>query len=320
MKVSPPKATYMMHTNLSCEAGKVGLFHRPGVILVFFDTETTGVDKVKNEETGRWVTKKDPLTGRTILDEPTEVSAQKYRVTESGSLELIEELEVYIKPSIPVPPDVEEITGITNEFLADKPNWADVHTQIRDFFANHIVIAHNAPFDVKMMDRMYTRMNDCFKPDGVMDTLAICRYLFPEAESRKLKSMIEMLQLQYKVDYLCEDGVDYHNSTYDVVALRVLYEALVDRIPEALRGKRTVPYISGAYYEPGKNHFMPSTVFITNLGKIKYNHTMNKWMSNDAALYHIDMGAFEKLALDFTRSYDLQQMKEYGKKEKTQAV
>lgn len=303
MNVSPPNWKYSSVAGATKELQSMELFHLPGAVLIFFDTETTGVDK-----------ERDPLTGRRIYDEPTEVSAQKYLVAADGGLTLIDSLEVYVKPSIPVPKNVEEITGITNDFLQDKPAWHEVHKTIRDFFGNHVVVAHNAPFDVKFMSRMYASEGDTFAPAGVIDTLAIARYLYPEAKSRRLGDMIEMLQLQYKVDYLCSGEYGYHNATYDVVALRVLYESLRQGIPDCRAKRRFVPYISYAYYFNGFNRYQPSTVFKTSAGKIEFNHYFSKWVSNEVDLNMVDIGKFEDLALEYTHCADMKELKKFRDK------
>ena len=303
MNVSPPEWKFTCVSGATKELQNMELFHVPGMTLIFFDTETTGVDK-----------EKDPLTGRKIEDEPTEVSAQKYLVEADGGLTLIDSLEVYVKPSIPVPQNVEEITGITNEFLKDKPAWHEVHENIRAFFGNHVVIAHNAPFDVKFMSRMYEREGDQFNPAGVIDTLAIARYLYPEAKSRRLGDMIELLQVQYKVDYLCSGEYAYHNATYDVVALRVLYESLRQGVPENRAKRRFVPYIQYGYYFHGYNRYQPATVFKTSAGKIEYNHYFSKWVSNEVDLNMVDIGKFEELALEYTQCADMKELKKFRDK------
>lgn len=305
---TPIKRKYSLNVRNSSAAAcyeaaeKLGLYHTPGMILVMFDTETTGVDS-----------RKDPLTNEKILDEPTEVSAHKYIVEQDMSLRLIDTLEQYVRPTVPVPADVEELTGITNEFLSDKPAWADVHARIRDFFGNYIVVAHNAPFDVKMMTRMYERCGDSFEPSDVIDTCAAARYMYPEAESKALMKMIEFLQIQYKVDSLTEGQLDYHNSSYDIVAMRVLYEALRETLGTRFVGRRLVPYIEFAYYWEGHNHCQTATVFKTSSGKIEYNHYSSSWMSDEVDLTVVDMKKFEENALRYTRSADLKAMKKFRK-------
>ncbi len=310
--VSAPEWKYSSVAEIGKELRNVELFHHPGATLLCFDTETTGVDKEKDPHTGNWVAKRDPMTGRRIFDEPTEVSAQKFKVAENGELILVDSLEEYVKPSIPVPQNVEEITGITNEFLSTKPSWHEVHPKIRDFFGNNVVIAHNAPFDVKFMSRMYEREpNDTFRPIAVIDTLALSRYMYPEAKSRKLGDMIDMLQLQHKVDYLCEGEMGYHNSTYDVVALRVLYEALLKELDNRLAKRRIVPYIQYVYYFHGYNRYQPSVVFKTPAGKIEFNFYFSKWVSNEVDLNVVDMVKFENNALEFAHCADIDALKKF---------
>ena len=164
-----------------------------------------------------------------------------------------------------------------------------------------------------MMSRMYDRMGDRFEPAEVIDTLAVSRYLYPEARSRKLKAMIELLHLQGTVDYLCEGEYDYHNSTYDVVALRVLYEALRANLDAKLHGKRFVPLIEAVWFWKGHNHCQTATVFKTPSGKIEYNHYTSKWMSDEVDLSAVDMKRFEESALKFARCSSFSELKKFRK-------
>lgn len=124
---------------------------------VIFDTETTGLE--------------------TRLD----------RVIEIGGIELINNfptgrtLHLYINPGDrKVHPDALAVHGITDEFLKDKPSFADVAQEIIDFFDGAKWIAHNATFDMGFINAEFERLGIPPVPgDRVVDTLSMARRKHP---------------------------------------------------------------------------------------------------------------------------------------------
>ena len=124
---------------------------------IIFDTETTGLDNKTD------------------------------RVIEIGGIELFNHfptgntLHLYISPGeTKVHPDALAIHGITDEFLKDKPPFADVAQQIVDFFAGAKWIAHNATFDIGFINAESGRLGlPPSLPDQVIDTLSMARRKHP---------------------------------------------------------------------------------------------------------------------------------------------
>ncbi|AXV16890.1 DNA polymerase III subunit epsilon [Neorhizobium sp. SOG26] len=124
---------------------------------IIFDTETTGLE--------------------TKLD----------RIIEIGGVELINNfptgrtLHLYINPGDrKVHPDALAVHGITDEFLKDKPSFADVVQEIIDFFDGAKWIAHNATFDMGFINAEFERLGlPPVQSDRVVDTLAMARRKHP---------------------------------------------------------------------------------------------------------------------------------------------
>ena len=120
---------------------------------IIFDTETTGLDNRAD------------------------------RVIEIGGIELFNHfptgktIHLYINPGDrKVHPDALAVHGITDEFLKDKPPFADVVDQILDFFGEAKWIAHNATFDMGFVNAEFARIGrPPILPDTVIDTLAMAR-------------------------------------------------------------------------------------------------------------------------------------------------
>ncbi|MFC3551210.1 DNA polymerase III subunit epsilon [Lysobacter cavernae] len=165
-----------------------------------------------------------------ILDtETTGLSWERgNRVVEIGCVEYIERrpsgrtFHVYLKPDCDFEQGAQEVTGLTLEFLADKPAFAEIADEFIDFIDGAELIIHNAAFDVGFLDNelrllgpQHGRLRDrC----TVEDTLLMARQRFPGQRN--------------SLDALCKRlGVDnshrqLHGALLDAQILAEVYLAL----------------------------------------------------------------------------------------------
>ena len=126
-----------------------------------------------------------------ILDtETTGLSWEKgNRIVEIGCLELVgrrptgRHFHRYFNPGREMEPGAQEVTGLTLEFLQDKPAFATAVDELLEFIAGAELIIHNASFDVGFLDyelslagAHYGRIGD---HASVLDTLAMARERWP---------------------------------------------------------------------------------------------------------------------------------------------
>ena len=84
-------------------------------------------------------------------------------IIEIGAVEMLNrrytgrKLHLYIKPDREVDPDAIKVHGITDEMLADKPDFAAVAQEFIDFIQGAELLIHNAPFDVGFMDYEFAK-------------------------------------------------------------------------------------------------------------------------------------------------------------------
>lgn len=124
---------------------------------IIFDTETTGLD------------------------------SREDRIIEIGGIELDNHfptgrtLHLYINPEErKVHPDALAVHGITDDFLKDKPVFADVAEQILSFFQGAKWIAHNATFDMGFVNAELARLGlPAIAQSEVIDTLSLARRKHP---------------------------------------------------------------------------------------------------------------------------------------------
>jgi len=126
-----------------------------------------------------------------VLDtETTGLSWDKgNRVVEIGCVELIERrptgrtFQRYLNPECQFEPGAQEVTGLTVEFLADKPKFADVVDEFLEFIDGAELVIHNAAFDIGFLDselaRCGTHLGRMRDRCAVQDSLQLARQRFP---------------------------------------------------------------------------------------------------------------------------------------------
>lgn len=140
-----------------------------------------------------------------------------HNIIEIGAVEMINRrltgrtFHVYIKPPRLVDEEAIKVHGITNEFLQDKPTFAEISEEFLDFIRGAELIIHNAPFDVGFMDHEFSFLPNPPQKTAEMctvtDSLQVARKMYPGKKNN--------------LDALCSRlGID--NSK------RVLHGALLD--------------------------------------------------------------------------------------------
>lgn len=124
---------------------------------IVLDTETTGLD---------------PETGD--------------RIVEIGALELINHVptersfHTFVNPERRMSPGASEISGITDEMLADKPRFVDVADGFLEFIADSELIIHNAAFDIRFLNAELARIGEHRIPEErAFCTLVCARTKYP---------------------------------------------------------------------------------------------------------------------------------------------
>ena len=150
------------------------------------------------------------------------------RVVEIGCVELVERrptgrtFQRYLNPDCTFEPGAQEVTGLTLEFLADKPRFAEVVDAFLEFINGAELVIHNAAFDMGFLDHElsllgqdYGRMADRVT---VEDSLLLARQRYPGQRN--------------SLDALCKRlGVDnthrqLHGALLDAQLLAEAYLAL----------------------------------------------------------------------------------------------
>ena len=126
---------------------------------IVLDTETTGLD---------------PAAG--------------HRIVEIGCVELVNYVATgrtfqrFINPEMEMPAEALAIHGLTDEFLAQKPTFAEVADAFMEFIEESILVIHNAEFDLGFINAELERLGRPPVPaEPAVDTVQIARRKFPGA-------------------------------------------------------------------------------------------------------------------------------------------
>jgi DNA polymerase-3 subunit epsilon len=152
---------------------------------------------------------------------------QGHRIIEIGCVELLERrltgnnFHVYLQPDREIDAAAVEVHGITNEFLADKPRFADIAADPIAYLKGAELVIHNAPFDVGFLDAELTRVVG-FGPtsdySAVLDTLVMARKKHPGQ-----RNSLDALCGRYDVD---NSRRDKHGALLDAEILADVYLAM----------------------------------------------------------------------------------------------
>ena len=147
---------------------------------IVLDTETTGMNQIGAHYEG-------------------------HKIIEIGAVEVINRrltgnnFHVYLKPDRLVDPEAFGVHGIADEFLLDKPTFADVADEFMDYIRGAELVIHNASFDIGFMDYEFGKLNRGIGKTEtfckITDSLALARKMFPGK-----RNSLDALCSRYEID------------------------------------------------------------------------------------------------------------------------
>ncbi len=87
-----------------------------------------------------------------------------------------------VNPGVPVPPGIEDLTGISDWMLAAAPRLPAVLPGLLDFADRCVLVAHNAPFDVGFLQAACAECGLAWPRFTVLDTVMLARQLMDPDE------------------------------------------------------------------------------------------------------------------------------------------
>lgn len=166
---------------------------------IVLDTETTGLD---------------PADG--------------HRIIEIGCVELVNRRSTgrtfhqYLNPEREIDRAAEDVHGLGNAFLADKPRFAEIAAEFLAFVEGAELVIHNAAFDLGFLDAEFARLEPrgpaMTDVCGILDSLMLARQLHPGQ-----RQSLDALCKRYGVD---NSGRDLHGALLDAQLLAEVFLAM----------------------------------------------------------------------------------------------
>lgn len=148
------------------------------------------------------------------------------RIVEIGAIELMNLLptgrtfHVYINPERPMPQEAFDVHGLGDDFLRDKPKFAEIVQDFVDFIGDDgQLVIHNASFDMKFLNwELKTAGFPVLPNHRATDSLELARRKFPGAQNS-----LDALCRRYQVD---NSNRTLHGALLDSELLAEVYLAL----------------------------------------------------------------------------------------------
>jgi len=151
--------------------------------------------------------------------------AEGHRIIEIGCVELIDRrltrnsFHQYLQPDREIDQGAVQVHGITDEFLRDKPRFADIAEDFIGYVRGAELIIHNAPFDLGFLNHELGLWREDAEPIDklcrITDTLVMARSLHPGQ-----RNSLDALCKRYEVD---NSQRDLHGALLDAEILADLY-------------------------------------------------------------------------------------------------
>ncbi len=121
------------------------------------------------------------------------------RITEIGIVEVaggrVSHWSTLVNPEIPIPPFIQNLTGISDAMVADAPTFASLVEGLLARLQGGLFIAHNARFDYGFLRNAFKAAGHSFRAD-VLCTVKLSRKLFPQEAKHNLDVLVQRHQLQ----------------------------------------------------------------------------------------------------------------------------
>ena len=166
--------------------------------FVVFDIETMGLNAYSNE----------------II----EIGAVKIKAGR-----IIDRYSQLFNPGKSIPYKITEITGITDQLVANEPSVDQVIGKFVDFIGDAVLVAHNAPFDMGFIKRDIKEYLNIDLENSVIDTLQMARDLFPDLKKYGLGDLNKVLGLALE---------NHHRAVDDSQATANMFNIFLEKYKE----------------------------------------------------------------------------------------
>lgn len=198
--------------------------------FIVFDLETTGLK---------------PAT-----EEITEIAAVLVREGE-----IKDSFQTYVNPHKPIPPEITELTGISDETVADAPDLPEALDKFFAFMGDRVLVAHNAGFDLSFLKAACKKL-EIEREFTYIDTLEMSRIMLPHLSRFKLNILAKELQV---------GPFEHHRASEDAAVLGRIWVKLLDKLKHEQHASKISdinPLLAGLRAKEGGLKNLPRHHFI----------------------------------------------------------
>ena len=157
--------------------------------------------------------------------ETTGLSNRNCKIIEIGAVKIkegniIDTIDFFVDPEQPIPPEITELTSITDDMVKGQIKEREAIEKFLDFAGDRLLIAHNANFDVGFIRIAAERHNIPFE-NTYLDTVGLSRYVNPELNKHKLDVIAEHYNLH---------EFHHHRASDDAQMLAEIFFVMLDRL------------------------------------------------------------------------------------------
>ena len=154
--------------------------------------------------------------------ETTGFSPLKNKIIEIGAVKVVdgaitERFSTFVNPDVPIPFDIEKLTGINDAMVLPYPPIDVILPQFLEFVGDSALVAHNAGFDVGFISHYAEEQGLPFQPT-VLDTVSLARLLLPNLNRFKLDTVAKALNISLE---------NHHRAVDDAEATAEIFAAFV---------------------------------------------------------------------------------------------
>jgi predicted DnaQ family exonuclease/DinG family helicase len=208
----------------------------------------------------------------TAIDlETTGLDSDMDRIIEWGAVRfrggrLDATFRTFIAPERPLPEEIVQLTGITDEHLDGAPDFEEAHGKFMDFWEPSAVVGHNVEFDLDFLKASWRRMSfdhppAPFQRSSIHDTSQLSRILMPSETGYGLGSLVRSQKIHHQ---------EAHRALADATATGWLFLMLVK---EALELDFQIVQTQLRFIEGGRTHL---NRFLAKLGNVLAQREIEK--------------------------------------------
>ncbi len=181
------------------------------------------------------------LPSVTYLDlETTGATPLKDRITEIALVRFDNGVEVarwqtLVNPEQPIPPFIQQLTGIDNDMVANAPTFAEVSDKLLSFLEGSVLAAHNVRFDHGFIKSEFKRLNYTLR-QKVICTVKLSRLLYPEHRSHGLDAIMQRHNITTVARHRAMGDVESVLAFLDSAKLELGDAAIINAAEQLMRG------------------------------------------------------------------------------------